>query len=147
MKRPDIIQLIIEEQQKIIDSLEESVERYRTASDLDEESTHDPEDFSQQTQAKDLQLRFEKMLAEAEHNKTFLEKEKENIHTEVGNGSLIETDKNWMFIGISVPVFKVGKKELLSFSEKAPVFDSIKGKKEGEKIKIGENTFEILKFL
>lgn len=145
MKRQDIIRKIIEEQQKVLQNLQDSVDRYKTASDLDEESTHDPEDFSQQTQAKDLQLRFEKMLAEAERTMSFLEAETDRTHDEIENGSLIETDKNFLFVGVSLPVFKIGDREILSFSEKAPVFESIKSKTEGDQIEIGDNVFKILK--
>ena len=50
MKREAIIKIIIEEQKVVIESLQKSVEQYKIASDLDEESTHDPEDFSHQTE-------------------------------------------------------------------------------------------------
>ena len=75
MKRADIIAVIIEEQKAVVDSLKQTVNRYKIASDLDEESTHDPEDFSHQTQAKDMQLRYEKTLKEAELSLAFLENE------------------------------------------------------------------------
>ncbi|MBW8361820.1 MAG: hypothetical protein K0M56_06475 [Kaistella sp.] len=143
MERTEIIERIIEEQKKIIDNLQESVNRYKSASDLDEDDTSDPDDYARQTEAKDMQLRFEKMLNEATQNLNLLDSEKEIPHTEIENGSLVETDKNYLYIGISVPVFKVEDKEVISFSGDAPVFQEIKGKKAGDKVKIGENSFEI----
>ena len=139
MKRKDIITKIIEEQKKVIESLESSVERYRIASDLDEESTHDPEDFSRQTEAKDMQLRYEKMLRNAESEMVFLEKETELSHETIENGSIIETEKNFYFVGISVPVIKLKEKQIISFSEDAPIFQNMKGKKTGDEVKIGDN--------
>ena len=139
MKRKDIITKIIEEQKKVIESLESSVERYRIASDLDEESTHDPEDFSRQTEAKDMQLRYEKMLRNAESEMGFLEKETELSHETIENGSIIETEKNFYFVGISVPVIKLKEKQIISFSEDAPIFQNMKGKKTGDEVKIGDN--------
>ena len=139
MKRKDIITKIIEEQKKVIESLESSVERYRIASDLDEESTHDPEDFSRQTEAKDMQLRYEKMLRNAESEMVFLEKETELSHETIENGSIIETEKNFYFVGISVPVIKLKEKQIISFSEDAPIFQNMKGKKTGVEVKIGDN--------
>ncbi|KIA89305.1 hypothetical protein [Kaistella jeonii] len=144
MNRKNILNKIIQEQNKVIESLQQSVDQYKTASDIDEESTHDSEDFTNQSIAKDMQLRFEKMMTEAVQNLNFLEKEKEIIHTEIENGSLIETDKNFLFIGISVPVFKVESKEVISFSEKAPIFKEIKGKNTGDTVKIGDDALKIL---
>ena len=143
MNRKDIISKIIIEQNEVIESLKQSIERYKTASDIDEESTHDPEDFSNQTVAKDMQLRFESMLSEAEQNLHFLENETEITHTDIENGSLIETDKNFIFVGVSVPVFEAEDKEVLSFSEKAPVFETMKGKLVGDIVKVGEDSLKI----
>ena len=139
MNRKDIINKIIEEQKKVIESLESSVERYRIASDIDEESTHDPEDFSRQTEAKDMQLRYEKMLRNAESEMSFLEKETELSHDTAENGSIIETEQNFYFVGISVPIIKLKEKQIISFSEDAPIFQSMKGKKVGDEVKIGDN--------
>lgn len=139
MNRKDIINKIIEEQKKVIESLESSVERYRIASDIDEESTHDPEDFSRQTEAKDMQLRYEKMLRNAESEMSFLQKETELSHEATENGSIIETEQNFYFVGISVPMIKLKEKQIISFSEDAPIFQSMKGKKVGDEVKIGDN--------
>ena len=143
MKRNEIINQIIEEQKKVINSLKDSVERYRTASDLDEESTHDPEDFSQQTQAKDLQLRFEKMLTEAESAISFLESELKENHDKIETGCIIETDKNILFVGISLPAFTMDGTEVICFSEKAPVFNTVIGKAPGEQVQIGDKQYTI----
>lgn len=140
MNRKDIINKIIEEQQKVIESLESSVERYKIASDLDEESTHDPEDFSRQTEAKDMQLRYEKMLNNAESELNFLEKEAAVSHETIENGSIIETAKNLYFVGISVPMTKVKDKQIISFSEDAPVYQNMKGKKVGDEVKVGDQS-------
>ncbi|MGZ5188049.1 MAG: hypothetical protein ACXWB5_01290 [Kaistella sp.] len=143
MKRNLIISQLIEEQAKVVESLQQSVNQYKTASDMDEESTHDPEDFSHQTEAKDMQLRFEKMLAEAEENLNFLNSEQNAAHETIEKGSVIETDQSYLFVGISVPVFKIEGKDVISFSEEAPVFEEIKGRAIGDSFKIGDNSHVI----
>ena len=144
MKRIAIINIIIEEQKVVIESLKQSVDRYKTASDLDEESTHDPEDFSQQTQAKDMQLRYEKTLREAEQSLAFLEGELKLTHDKIEKGTLVETNQNFLFVGISVPVFKFEDKEVTSFSEHAPVFQNIKGKNLSDTIEIGSKSLQVI---
>lgn len=146
MKRVDIITVIIEEQKVVIDSLKQTVERYKIASDLDEESTHDPEDFSHQTQAKDMQLRYEKTLKEAELSLSFLENELKEKHDKIEKGTLVETDKNYLFVGISVPPFQFENKEVIAFSDHAPVFQNIRGKNKGDTVVVGANSLEIIDF-
>lgn len=143
MERNLIISQLIIEQSKVVENLQQSVDRYKIASDMDEESTHDPEDFSHQTEAKDMQLRFEKMLAEAEENLNFLNGEENAAHESVEKGSVIETDQSYLFVGISVPLFKIEGKDVISFSEEAPIFDEIKGKAIGDSFKIGDNSHVI----
>ena len=145
MNRKDIINKIIEEQKKVIESLESSVERYKVASDIDEESTHDPEDFSRQTEAKDMQLRYENMLKSAKHNLNFLEDSKTKINDKIEAGTVIETDKTYIFVGVSVPIFKYAEKDVISVSEDAPIFKTLKAKKIGENLEFGKNSFKILK--
>lgn len=146
MKRTDIINIIIEEQKVVIESLKQSVERYKIASDLDEESTHDPEDFSQQTQAKDMQLRYEKTLREAEQSLAFVEGELKEKHDKIEKGTLVETDQNFLFVGISVPPFQFGNKEVLAFSDHAPVFQNIKAKNKGDTVEVGAKSLQIIDF-
>lgn len=146
MKREDVITVIIEKQKGVIDSLKQTVERYKTASDMDEESTHDSEDFSQQTQAKDMQLRYEKTLKEAEQNLAFLEGELKTSHDKIERGALIETDQSFLFVGISVPVFKFENKDVIAFSDHAPVFQNIKGKNKGDSIEVGPKSLQIIDF-
>ncbi len=146
MDKSKIISAIIDEQEKVISNLKSSVERYKTESDLDENQTLDPEDYARQSEAKDMQLRYEKLLKIAKQNLQILEKSTSKVHTEIEIGALIETDKNYIFVGISVPVFKYAEKDVISVSEDAPIFKTLKSKKIGDTIEFGKNTFKIISF-
>lgn len=145
MDKAIILSQIIDEYQKVIDNLKASVERYKNASDLDEDDTSDPDDLARQTEAKDMQLRFQKMLNEAKQNLKFLEDSKMEIKENIEAGTLVETDKNFLFVGVSVPVFKFVDKDVISFSEDAPIYKNVKNRKIGDIFEIGKNSFEILK--
>jgi len=142
MNKNEIIKSIINEQNVVISTIENSVLRYKNASDIDENDSVDPEDFSHQDEAKEMQLRYEQILVQAKNNLDFLEtyKDKETIKIELG--SLIETEDLYIFIGISIQQFKLNGKNVIAISEEAPIYNSIKEKTIGEKIKIGtiENT-------
>lgn len=143
MDKTFILSKIIDEYQKVVANLKSSVDGYQKESDIDEDNTLDPDDFSRQNEAKDMQLRFQKMLNQAQQNLKFLEDAKTDGKEKAEIGALIETDKNYLFIGVSVPVFKLGDKEVISFSEDAPIFKSVKNKKIGDIFEIGKNKFEI----
>ena len=146
MDKAKIISAIIEEQQKVINSLKSSAERYKSEADLDEDQTQDPEDYSRQNEAKDMQLRYEKLLLTAQKNWSILEKAKSENYTEIEIGTLIETDKNYIFVGISLPVFKYEGKDVISVSEEAPVFQTLKSKTLGDTLELGNNNFKIISF-
>ena len=146
MDKVKIISEIIEEQQKVINSLKSSAERYKSEADLDEDQTQDPEDYSRQNEAKDMQLRYEKLLLTAQKNWNILEKAKSENYTEIEIGTLIETDKNYIFVGISLPVFKYEGKDVISVSEEAPVFQTLKSKTLGDTLELGNNNFKIISF-
>jgi hypothetical protein len=146
MDKVKIISAIIEEQQKVINGLKSSVERYKSESDLDEDQTQDPEDYSRQSEAKDMQLRYEKLLLTAQKNQNTLEKAISENRTEIEVGTLIETDANYIFVGISLPIFKYEGKDVISVSEEAPVFKNLKSKNLGDTLELGNNNFKIISF-
>ena len=144
MNKKEILDSIIKEQQSVIENLQDSVNRYKTASDLEENSTSDPDELSRQTEAKDMQLRFEQLHSEAKHHLNLLENEKDNNYEEIENGSLIETEKYYFYVGISVPSFDFKGKEVISVSEEAPIFKEMEGKKAGDEFKMGDTNYKIL---
>lgn len=143
MKRNEILDRLRAEQEKIIENLKNQVERYRVASDIDEDSTVDPEDLSRQAEAKDMQLRFEKLLNYAQREMAFLDEELSKTHQEIEDGTLILTDRKYFFVGVSVPVFDFEGTPVMSFSYGAPVFAKFKGKKPGDKVEVGEESYTI----
>lgn len=143
MNREEILGKIIEEQQRVIDNLLQSVERYKTASDLDEDDTSDPDDLARQTEAKDMQLRFEKMLAKEKKDMAFVQAEKNKNYTQAELGALVETDKNYFFMAVPLPKFTVNGKEIFCISPDDPIFQKLKNKKVGDTVEMGTNTFEI----
>lgn len=85
-----------------------------------------------------MQLRFEKMLKSAILNLKITEDAKlPVIHQETEPGVLLETNKNYIFVRVSVFGFKFDGKDVISISEKAPVFKNLKSKR------IGNNIFKI----
>lgn len=146
MNRKEIINKIIDEQKRIVANLQVSVDRYETASDLDEDSTIDPDDLSQQTQSRDMLLRFTQLLDKAKKDLDFLINETETQHDVIEGGSVIETDKAYIFVGISVPKFSAGEKDVYAISVEAPVYANIRGKNVGDEIEFNQQKMKIISF-
>lgn len=144
MKRNDIINKIIDEQKRIVANLENSVERYDHASDLDEDGTIDPDDLSQQTQSRDMLLRFTQLLDKAKNDLEYLITEIDEEHNAIEEGVLIETDKAYIFIGISVPKFSAGDKDVYVISVEAPIYTNIRGKKVGDVVDFNQQEMKII---
>jgi len=142
MNKSEIINKIIFEQNLVIKNLENSVARYKTASDIDENDSMDPEDFSHQDEAKEMQMRYEQIVLQEKNNLELLENFKTKISSKIENGALIDTEDLYIFIGISLQQFELNGKKVLTISEQAPIYNTIKDKNIGDKITIGstENT-------
>jgi parvulin-like peptidyl-prolyl isomerase len=147
MKREQILKEIIKEQHRVIDSLKESVEQYKSASDLDKDSATDPDDLARQTEAKDMQLRFEKMLQKEKNDLEFVLKEIDKQYSIIEFGALVETDKNYFFLAVPLPKISIKGKELFCISKEAPVFTKLLGKKIGDSIEMGTSQHTIINVL
>lgn len=144
MNRKDILERIAEEQQKVVDNLQETVLRYRTASDLDEDDTSDPDDYARQTEAKDMQLRYEQMLSAAKQTLAFLKTDEEKFFEQAEEGSVVETANHFFFLGSNVPHFTFHGKEVYCITRDTPVYKNILGKSIGEQVEIGNQKVEII---
>lgn len=144
MKRTEILTQIIEEQKKVIANINHSVERYAHASDIDEDSTIETEDLSRQAEFKDMQLRYETILKEAQRNLAFLHDEMDSTHSIIENGSIVETENAYIFIGISVPKFKTIEKDIVAVSASAPVYRQMINKKQNDHFEFGNQKYTII---
>lgn len=144
MKREELLDKVMEEQLKVIENLKKSVDRYKKASDIDEDDTIDSDDFARQTEAKDMQLRFEKILNQEEQYLKFIKSERETLYIEVEKGAIVETDKAYFFVGVSLSPFQFNGKDVFCISTEAPIFQSLKNKKNGDKVKLGINEHKII---
>lgn len=144
MKREEILNKIIEEHIKVIDNLKNSVNRFQSASDMDENDTMDPDDFARQSEAKDLQLRFTQMLNIEKQAHALVLAEKLKEHTEIEVGAIVETPEHFFFIGLSIPHFSFENKEVFCITKDAGIYKTLSSKKVGDSFEMGNKNFEII---
>ena len=143
MVKTTIVNKLIEEQKGIIKSLEKMIQLYKTTSDIDEDDTIDPEDFSHQAEAQEMQLHHEQRLIGEKNKLRFLESSLQLDADYAKSGALLETETYYIFIGLAMHPIKMPNKEILCISEKAPLAKELLGKRTGENITIANKELEI----
>ncbi len=143
MDKKNKLQFLIDQQQIAIDELKRSMEDFKADSDLDEDNTMDPEDFSHQTIAKESQLRLKQQLNRAQSDLELLQNYSRESFDSVQAGALIRTDKEWFLAGISLGGFESGDIDIHCISSNSPAFEILKGKKVNDHFTLSETTYEI----
>jgi hypothetical protein len=121
MNKTLLVLEIAAELQAYIQQIENSVKRYKLATDLDDNDTLDPEDYARQS--------------EEQHCKKY---------PIIQLGALVETETYYIYVGISIPTFKWKDKTVITLSEKAPAYAEMRGKKAGDTIEFGAKRHKIL---
>ncbi len=141
--KEQVLQHLISDLEKSIASFETSINGLKGVSDIDENSTIDPEDLSNQNVSKDMEMRYNLLLQQAKDDLTAVKQLVEKENDTVSPGALIETAEKWFFVGISNAAVMVDGKELVCFSTSAPVYNTVEGKKAGDSFKLGKVTHTI----
>lgn len=144
MDRKEILELIISAQEEMVENLEQSVKSYAVEADIDEsDGSINPSDLSNQSTAKDMQLRMELTLSGA-LNELEKIKQLEDVTSETAiAGSVVETKDKLFFLGSGITKLPLNGKELLGVSIDAPAYAQIFGKKKGDTFKLADTTYEI----
>ena len=143
MNKIKILEQIVKEQSKTLANLTASIQKYKSASDMDEDDTLDPEDYSHQGEAREMKMRMEQLLLKESKNLELIEKCLSIENEEVAFGALLDLDSKYIFVGVSIHPFSFEGKEVYSISTEAPIFQLIKGKKVNELIELGTNSYKI----
>lgn len=144
MDKSEILRLIRSQLENNVNELTSSLDTYRTGSDMDEDDTRDPEDFSQQNESRDMVHLMQQQLDNANDLVNRLDHFGQKEFSTIEPGALVETNKNIFFIGLSFPSFQADGKEIIGISPESPAYMAIKGMEEGDNFKIGNNDHTII---
>ncbi len=143
MNKKQKLQFLIDQQQLAINELRSSMEDFKADADMDEDDTKDPEDFSQQTVAKEAEMRLRQQLLRAENDLALLERFATESFNTVQAGALIETETYWFLAGISLGGYESKKTDIHCVSVGSPAYEAILGKKVGDSFTLGNNQYLI----
>jgi len=144
MNREDILDKIRQSMASNRGELTQALNDYESASNIDEGDTLDPEDFSQQTEFKEMQMRMKIHIDQVNDQIERLEELANKKVNTIEAGAIIETPKNLIFIGVSFPTIALDGKELLGITTETPIYASLKGKGKGDQIKLGKEEYSII---
>ncbi len=145
--KEEIIQKLIEEQEKVIADLEKTVADRNAAADIDEEDTRDADEFAQQEVNKDFVRRFSEQITIGHEDLATLKSYKFKKNNTFSKGALVEVKEFYILVGAAVHNVEHNGKKVVCMSLEAPAFALNEGKKEGEEMKMGNKTTPILSIL
>jgi hypothetical protein len=144
LRKEQVLARLKLEQEQIIKDFETLIERYKAASDIDEDDSKDLEDFARQDVNADMTHNIELQLVQAKNDLKFLESLDLSQKDQAMLGALVETDKYTFFVSIAHPGFELDEKHYVALAIDAPIYSSMKGKKIGESFEFNKMSYQIL---
>lgn len=143
INRTIVLDAIKQKLEDNIAELEIALGDYAAASNMDEGDTVDPDDFSKQTEYKEMQMRMQVQLDTARSQVVRLNDLSSKSHAVAEAGALVETNKNILFLGLSFSGFSLDGKEFIGVSVESPAYNTIRGKTVGDQFQLGKEEYTI----
>lgn len=143
MNKKALLTTFIHEQEHIISDLETLIKTNLSGADLDEDDTRDLDDFARQDTLSEMNKRLENQLNDAKVYLEILDGLDISAKETVAPGAVVETDKFNFFISVPNNGIEFNEKRYVGMSTDAPIYQFLKGKKEGETVKFGKQEYTI----
>ena len=144
MKRKEVYSLLVEEQKQTISALENAMNLLDSDVDIDESGTLDPDDYSHQSESKDMYLRTKVQLDQAISDLESLKNLANHVSSKIEQGAVIETEDAIFFFGTATTTVLLDGKQILGVSPEAPAFNELIGKQTGDHFVLGNKEYKIL---
>lgn len=147
MMKSTIIAAVKKHQENLVNELSERINLSHSMVDLDENDTIDPEDFSHQTEAGEMEQHMRVKYTEAKRLLEQLEQIDFSPKDAANQGAYVETDQFNCLIGISTAPFEHDGKSIVGMSTESPIYSSMKGKQVNESFHFGGREYHIRNIL
>ena len=124
--------VMISNYEHIITELKEELATKKGSSDLDENDTLDPEDYSTQTVSNVMVDLLQEQIAKTKKDLERIQQIDFSPKEEAMVGAIVTTDMFNFFLGVATVPFLYEHKQIVGVSVSAPIFVNIKGKKVGD---------------
>lgn len=134
--KKNVLQDAIKRQQEIINDFEDRIENLRNDV-VEEDEWHSDNQELIENYSRELELVYSEL--------EILEKLKvESQFDTVAPGAIVETDRMIFFPSVSIERFISQGVEIFGISEKAPLYQEMKGRKKGEEFRYNGERYKIL---
>ncbi len=130
--------------------LEEAATALRLAEEASKDNTKSSAGDKYETTREMMQQQIDnnrKLLFEAGRQKTFLQQLPAAGSDKVRNGSLVETDQGWFFIGVSGGTLQVSGKAVTAISQASPLGKVLADQQAGAQVSFNGRHFRILQVI
>ena len=143
MDKNKIIAEIIVHHKQTIDAINNAYQVNSVAADIDEESVLDKEDYSRQNEATGMKLAFKDKLLHAKNELSFVEANANQTFNEAVPGSVIQSETEAFYLGVSFKQFEIGGIKVYGVSKDAPIYKQFVNKKVGDTFEINNQKHAI----
>ena len=143
MNKEHMKEVLFAMQENIVRELQEKVEMTHSIVDIDEDDTHDPEDYSHQYESGEMEQLMRVQLNKAKRNLDLLKSIDFSEKTSIEPGAYVETNKFNFLIGFTTVPFDVEDKHIVGISTESPIYPIMLGKKVGDAFSFSGVNYEI----
>lgn len=143
LSKPQILQACIQKQERTIEDFERGISELKNQLCSQEES--ESQEHRPSPEQRELLLRMEHELAFLNYEMAVLRQIEEDKSLDVVDlGAVVVTNQRTFFISASIERVEIEGLTVIGISQKAPIYQVMKGKKAGESFDYGGVRFEIL---
>ena len=143
MNKEELRTKLIEIQNNIVKELEAKIATTHSMVDIDEESTHDPEDYSHQYESGELESLVRTQLNKAKVSLSILEDIDFSLTDIVKDGAFVQTEKFNFVIGFPTVPFDINGMHIVGVSKASPIYPFMFGKREGDSFEFSGKKYVI----
>ena len=143
MNKLELKNRLVEIQENIIKELEEKISTTHSMVDIDEESTHDPEDYSHQYESGEIEQLIRAQLNKAKVDLSQLEEMDFSETDTVRAGAFVQTEKYNFIVGFPTVPFDMDGLHIVGVSKASPIFPFMMGKKNGDSFEFSGKKYVI----
>lgn len=138
MRRSELYQVMLQHHEEAVAEYQRFLDRLKSDSDIDENETQDMEDYSHQSEANDMEIRTKVQMSKAIQDLDAFKALKGIVSNgEVMDGSFVLTKDRIFFIGVPSSSIEHDSYKMIGVSSESPAYESIVGKKIGDKVQLG----------
>jgi len=139
--------ILINNQNEIIKTLQEKISAIQSEIDLDESDTIDPEDLSHQSEAVELKNLYLAKLLKAQKDLNELTKLDVSGKNIAEAGALVSTENFNFLLGFPTIPFNYCGRKIVGVSVDSPIYPQILGKRVGDDFSFSNNNYKILEII